>query len=200
MNFRRLCPCEESPSHSQEYAMLSEKMNDAMNDHMNKEMYSAYLYMSMSAFSDSLGLKGFANWFMVQYHEEMFHAMKILEYIQAQGGSVRLLPIDEPPAEWESPLDLFEKTLAHEQMVTARINGLMDLAIEEKDHATRIFLQWYVTEQVEEEENDNEIIDQLRLIQENPQGLLMLDRELGARKANVPLDYAQGVKTGSAGE
>ena len=180
--------------------MLSPEMIDALNEHMNKEMYSAYLYMSMSAYSDSLGLKGFANWFMVQYHEEMYHAMKVFEYIQAQGGTVKLLQIDAPPAEWESPLDLFEKTLAHEQMVTARINALMDLAIEEKDHATKIFLQWYVTEQVEEEENDNEIIDQLRLIGDNPQGLLMLDRELGGRPAGVPLDYAQGVKSGGEGE
>jgi ferritin len=180
--------------------MLSKKMIDALNEHMNKEMYSAYLYMSMSAHSDSMGLKGFANWFMVQYHEEMFHAMKVFEYIQAQGGHVKLLQIDEPPSEWESPLDLFQKTLAHEQMVTARIYTLMDLAIEEKDHATRIFLQWYVTEQVEEEENDNEIIDQLRLIGDNPQGLLMLDRELGGRPAGVPLDYAQGVKSGSEGD
>ena len=94
--------------------MVSEKMIDALNEHMNKEMYSAYLYMSMSAHSDSMGLKGFANWFMVQYHEEMFHAMKVFEYIQAQGGRVKLLQIDEPPSEWDSPLDLFQKTLAHE--------------------------------------------------------------------------------------
>jgi len=173
--------------------MLSDKMIDALNEHMNKEMYSAYLYMSMSAYSDSIGLKGFARWFMVQYHEEMFHAMKFFEYIQSQGGTIKLHRIDEPPAEWDSPLDLFEKTLAHEQMVTQRINDLMDRAIEEKDHATRIFLQWYVTEQVEEEENDNEIIDQLKLIKDHPQGLLMLDRELGARKVTVPLDYALGV-------
>jgi ferritin len=176
--------------------MLSDKMVDALNDHMNKEMYSAYLYMSMSAYADAGGLKGFAKWFLVQYHEEMFHAMKMYEYIQAQGGTIRLLQIDEPPFEWDSALDLFEKTLAHEQMVTSRINALMDLAIEDRDHATNIFLQWYVTEQVEEEENDNEIIDQLKLIQDNPQGLLMLDRELGTRGANVPLDYAQGVKGG----
>ena len=169
-------------------------MIDDLNEHVNKEMYSAYLYMSMSAYSDSIGLKGFANWFMVQYHEEMFHAMKVFEYIQSQGGRVKLLQIDEPPSDWESPLDLFEKTLVHEQMVTKRINDLMNLAIEEKDHATRIFLQWYVTEQVEEEENDNEIIDQLKIIKDPPHGLLMLDRELGSRNAAVPLDYAMGVE------
>ncbi len=173
-------------------------MTDALNRHLNAEMYSAYLYMAMSAYCDSIGLKGFANWFMVQYHEEMFHAMKVFEYIQAQGSRVKILQIDEPASDWDSPLDLFEKTLAHEQMVTSRINALMDLAIQEKDHATRIFLQWYVTEQVEEEENDNVIIAQLRLIKDNPQGLLMLDRELGGRGVTVPLDYALGVKTGGA--
>jgi ferritin len=168
-------------------------MSQALNEHMNKEMYSAYLYMSMSAFSDSIGLKGFARWFMAQYHEEMFHAMKVFEYLRAQGGRIELLEIAQPPSCWESPLDLFEKTLDHERMVTQRINELMDLAFEEKDHATGIFLQWYVTEQVEEEENDNEILDQLRLIKDSPQGLLMLDRELGARAVTVPLDFAQGV-------
>lgn len=176
--------------------MLSKKMVDALNEHMNKEMYSGYLYMSMSAYCDSLGLKGFAKWFMVQYHEEMFHAMKVFEYIQAQGGRVRLFQIDEPRFDWESAADVFEKTLEHEQFVTSRINALMDMAIAEKDHATQIFLQWYVTEQVEEEENDNEILDQLRLVKDSPHGLLMLDRELGARGTTVPVDYAGGVNKG----
>jgi ferritin len=176
--------------------MLSQKMADALNEQMNKEMYSAYLYMSMSAYCDSQGLKGFAKWFMVQYHEEMFHAMKFFEYIQAQGGRVKLLQIDEPPRKWESVTDVFEKTLEHERFVTARINALMDLAVEQKDHATQIFLQWYVTEQVEEEENDNEILDQLRLVKNSPHGQLMLDRELGGRAATVPLDYSVGVSKG----
>ena len=101
--------------------------------------------------------------------------------------------IDEPPAAFEGPLDMMSKTLAHEQMVTRSINDLMDIAISEKDHATRIFLQWYVTEQVEEEENDNDIIDQLKLIKDNPQGLMMLDRELAQRAATVPLDFSKGV-------
>lgn len=175
--------------------MISQKMNAALNVQVNKEMYSAYLYMSMSAFSSALGLKGFSGWFMSQYHEEMFHAMKIYDYIQRQGGTIKLAQIDEPPQVWESPLDLFEKTLAHEQMVTALINDLMNLAVEEKDHATQIFLQWYVTEQVEEEENDNDILDQLRLIKDNPQGLLMLDKELGSRTTTVPTDFAAGLKT-----
>ena len=173
--------------------MISEKMNAALNGQVTKEMYSAYLYMAMSSYSNSIGLKGFASWFMVQYHEEMFHAMKLYEYIHSQGGAVLLKAIDEPPAAFEGPLDL-----AHEQMVTRSINDLMEIAIGEKDHATQIFLHWYVTEQVEEEENDNDIINQLKLIQEHPQGLLMLDRDLAQRTATVPLDFSQGVSGGSA--
>lgn len=175
--------------------MISEKMNAALNEQVTKEMYSAYLYMAMSSYSNSIGLKGFANWFMVQYHEEMFHAMKIYEYIHSQSGDVALKTIDEPPATFEGPLDMFTKTLAHEQKVTRSINDLMEIAIGEKDHATRIFLQWYVTEQVEEEENDNDIIDQLKLINDNPQGLMMLDRELAQRAATVPVDFSKGVSS-----
>jgi ferritin len=174
--------------------MLSEKMMEALNEQVNREMYSAYLYMSMSAYSNTVGLKGFANWFMVQYHEEMLHAMKLYEYILRQGGRVTLKAIKEPPRDFESPLDMFEKTLAHERFITGSINERMDLAISEKDHATQIFLQWYVNEQVEEEENDNDIIAQLRFIKDNPQGLMMLDRELAARVATVPLDYSKGVE------
>ncbi len=176
--------------------MISDKMNAALNEQVNKEMYSAFLYMAMSSQCDDMGLKGFAKWFMAQYHEEMFHAMKLYEYIHSQSGKVTLQSIDQPPAEFGSTLDMFTKTLAHEQMVTQSINNLMDLAIEEKDHATRIFLQWYVTEQVEEEENDNEIIDQLRLNDGNPQGLMMIDRELGQRGVNVPIDFSMGVSAG----
>lgn len=173
--------------------MISKKMTTAINDQMNREIYSAYLYMSMSAFSSFIGLKGFANWFMVQYHEEMFHAMKMYEYILRQGENPKLQALKKLPTEWESPLDMFEKTLAHEQKVTKWINELMELAIEEKDHASRIFLQWYVTEQVEEEENDNDIIAKLKLIKSNAQGLIMLDQELAGRIATVPLDYSKGL-------
>lgn len=177
--------------------MIGEKMNAALNEQVTREMYSAYLYLAMSSFSSSIGLKGFASWFMVQYHEEMFHAMKIYGYIHSQSGKVALKAIDEPPAAFEGPLDMFEKTLAHEQKVTRWINDLMEIAIGEKDHATRIFLQWYVTEQVEEEENDNDIIHQLKLIKDNPQGLMMLDRDLAQRMANVPLDFSRGVPAGA---
>jgi len=173
--------------------MLKKEMVDALNEHMNKEMYSAYLYMSMSAYCDSIGMKGFAKWFMVQYHEEMFHAMKMYEYVQRQGEDVILKSIDTPPDSFQSPLDMFEQTLAHEQYITKSINDLMELAISKKDHATQIFLEWYVTEQVEEEDNDNDIIAQLKLIGDHPQALLMLDRELGTRAVNVPIDFSKGV-------
>ena len=175
--------------------MLNDKILNALNEQINREMYSAYLYMSMSSYSDSAGLKGFANWFMVQYHEEMLHAMKIYEYIQRHGRQPILKPLAGPPTEFESPLDMFEKTLEHEQFITRSINDLTDLAIGEKDHATRIFLEWYVTEQVEEENNDNEIIAQLKLIRDNPHGLILLDRELAQRMTTVPTDFSKGIES-----
>ena len=166
--------------------MLSAKMAEALNKQVNKEMYSAYLYMSMSAYSAYIGLKGFANWFMVQYQEEMVHTMKIYDYINDQGGQVKLMAIEQPLTEFESPMDMFEKTLAHEKFITKSINELVDLAIAEKDHATNIFLQWYVTEQIEEEGNDNEIIARLKLVGEDGNGLLMVDKELAMRVFTPP--------------
>ena len=174
--------------------MLSPKMNDALNEQINREMYSAYLYMSMSNQCNEMGLKGFTNWFMVQYHEEMYHAMKFYEYVGRQGGKVTLKAIAQPAADFASPLDMMTKTLEHERYITQSINNLMDTAIAEKDHATQIFLQWYVTEQVEEEENDNDIIAQLKLIQDSPHGLMMIDRDLAGRMANVPTDFSKGVE------
>ena len=176
--------------------MLHKKMTQALNGQINKEMYSAYLYMSMSAYSNRVGLKGFANWFMVQYHEEMYHAMKMYEYVQRQGEDVILKSIETPPDTFKSALDMFQQTLAHEQYITKSINDLMELAIEKKDHATQIFLEWYITEQVEEEDNDNEIIAQLNLIGDNPQALLMLNRELGEGAVTVPIDFSKGVEGG----
>ena len=180
--------------------MLSDKMAQALNEQLNREMYSAYLYMSMSAHCSDIGLKGFANWFMVQYHEEMFHAMKIYEYIQRQGARVQLDAIEAPPAEFNSLLEMFERTLEHERFITRSINTLMDLAISEHDHASQIFLHWYVSEQVEEEENDNDIISQLRLINDDPRGLMMLDRELAGRITTVATDFSKGVASGEAAE
>jgi ferritin len=172
--------------------MLNDKVVEALNKQLNKEMYSAYLYMAMSAYSTYTGLKGFANWFMVQYQEEMVHAMKFYDYINDQGGQVKLMAIEQPLAEFESPLDMFEKTLEHEKFITRSINELVDLAIAEKDHATNIFLQWFVTEQIEEEGNDNEIISKLKLVGEDGNGLLMLDKELAARVFTPPVTSDEG--------
>jgi len=179
--------------------MINKKIEEALNEQMNREMYSAYLYMSMSSYCTNNGLKGFANWFMVQYHEEMLHAMKFYEYINLQGGRALLKAIPQPPSEFESAMDMFNKTLAHEQFITKSINDWMELAIAEKDHATQIFLQWYVTEQVEEEGNDNEIIAQLKIIKDDPQGLMMLDRELAGRITTVPTEFSKGIQAAMKG-
>jgi ferritin len=178
--------------------MIGKKMEEALNEQINREMYSGYLYMSMSAYSNSIGLKGFANWFMVQYHEEMLHAMKFYEYVQRQGGKVILKGIAEPPHEWKSPLDMMQKTLEHEKYITNSINDLVNLAIAEKDHATNIFLQWYVTEQIEEEENDNDILANLNLLgkgKESSNGLFMIDRELATRMTTVLTDFSKGIES-----
>jgi len=161
--------------------MVSKRMTKALNEQINKEIYSAYLYMSMSAYSDYVGLKGFANWFMVQYQEEMEHAMRFYQYIQEQGEHVKLMAIEQPTTQFASPLAMFEKTLEHEKYVTKRINTLVDLAMKENDHATQIFLQWFVTEQVEEEANASEIIGKLKLVGKEGNGLFMIDKELQAR-------------------
>ncbi|MDH5450748.1 MAG: ferritin [Candidatus Bathyarchaeota archaeon] len=171
--------------------MLSKKTVEALNKQLNNEIYSAYLYLSMSARSTFIGLKGFANWFMVQYREETVHAMKIYDYINNQGGLVKLMAIAQPPTEFGTPLDMFEKTLEHEKFITNCINDLVNLAIEENDHATNIFLQWYITEQIEEEANDNEIIFKLKLVGKEGNGLFMIDKELAAR-VFMPPPTSQG--------
>jgi len=166
--------------------MLNKRMVKALNMQINNELYSAYLYLSMSAHSTFIGLEGFANWFMVQYQEEMVHVMKIYDYVNDQGGQVKLMVVAEPPAEFGSPLDMFEKTLKHERFITKCINDLVDLAVKEKDHATNIFLQWFVTEQIEEEANDNDIISKLKLVGKEGNGLFMIDKELAARVFTPP--------------
>lgn len=166
--------------------MVNREMADALNRHMNTELYSAHLYLSMSSRANVLGLKGAANWFMVQYQEEMLHFMKFYNYINSQGEQALLGPLDAIPSGFDSLLQMFEKTLEHEMFITGCINELMELAVRQKDHATQIFLQWFVTEQIEEEENDREIIGKLRLVGDNGFGLLMLDNELGTRVFTPP--------------
>ena len=179
--------------------MISEKMEKALNRQINLEMHSAYIYMGMSAHCANIGLKGCSVWFMAQYHEEMLHAMKQYEYLQSQGVEVVLTAIEPPLSGFTSLLDIFEKTLAHEQFMTKNVNALMDLAIEEKDHATQIFMQWYVTEQVEEEDTVNEIVAKLKLIGDDKNALLTIDKELGARTVTVPTDFSQGVEAAAKG-
>lgn len=166
--------------------MLGKAMNEALNKHMNTELYSAYLYLNMSAAAGGMGFKGTANWFMVQYQEEMVHFMKFYDYLNSQGEQAKVSAMKAPPTSWKSLLQMFEETLKHEQFITRCINDLMDLAVKEKDHASQIFLQWFVTEQIEEEENDRELIGKLKLIGDNGYGLLMLDGELGTRVFTPP--------------
>ncbi len=166
-------------------ASISERIVDALNKQINAELYSAYLYLSMASYFESKGLKGFANWMRVQWQEELTHAMKIYDYVVERGGRVKLYAIDEPPAEWDSPLAAFEAAYNHEVKVTGMINELVELAMAEKDYATYNMLQWFVAEQVEEEASTSEIVDKLRLIGDDGRGLLMIDRELGARQFTV---------------
>ncbi|MDD2439903.1 MAG: ferritin [Methanosarcinaceae archaeon] len=161
--------------------MLNKKLAKALNLQLNKEIYSAYLYLAMSAYSSYKGLTGFANWFREQYKEEKEHAGKFYSYLVEQGARVELETIEKPPLEFGSPQEMFEKTLAHEQFISRSIRELLELALAEKDYATSIFLQWFIKEQVEEEANDNEILAKLKLAGENGAGLLVLDSELGKR-------------------
>ena len=163
--------------------MLNEKVEKALNDQLNAESFSAYLYLSMSAYFESLNLKGFASWMNIQAMEEYTHARKFYDYILQRGGSIILQPIEGPQTSWNSCEEAFEAALEHERYITARISSLMDLSIEEKDHAVNIFLQWFVTEQVEEEENVGNTLEQIKMMGETKQGIYMLDRELGQRQA-----------------
>ena len=178
-----------------EDTMITQRMNDGICEQINREFFSAYLYLGMSNHANSLGLKGFAHWFMVQYHEEMVHTMRLYEYVQRQGGKPVLKEISCPQQEFTTPLEMFEKTLEHERFITQSINDLIETAKEEKDNATQIFLHWFITEQVEEENNDVDIINQLRFVNGDPRAILLLDKDLGARVLGVPTDFSNGVET-----
>jgi ferritin len=171
--------------------MLDKEMESALNNQLNAEMYSAYLYLSMAAYFQSINLGGFANWMRVQNQEEMVHAMKFYDFINERGGRVTLKPIDVPATQWESPLAAFEAAYAHEQKVTGLINNLVETALEKRDHATNIFLQWFVSEQVEEEDSANEIVQKINLVGEAKGGMFMLDRELGQRTFTPPTEASE---------
>ena len=166
--------------------MIEKKLEQALNEQVNAEMYSAYLYLSMESYFKSLNLNGFATWMRAQTQEEMMHALKIYDFIIERGGRVLLKPIEGPQTKWDSSLAVFEAVSKHEQKVTSLINNLVDLAIEEKDHATNSFLQWFVNEQVEEEASADGIVQQLTMMENAPGGMFMLDRELGQRVFTPP--------------
>jgi ferritin len=166
--------------------MISKKMEDALNEQVNAELYSAYLYLSMESYFKAQNLNGFANWMRVQTQEEVAHATKIYDFINERGGRVTLKAIEGPQTEWDSTLAVFKAAYEHEQKVTSLINDLVDLAIKEKDHATNSFLQWFVNEQVEEEASADEIVQQLKMMENAPGGMFMLDRELGQRVFTPP--------------
>ena len=161
--------------------MIGGKLEDALNKQINAELYSSYLYLSMAAYFESINMKGMAGWMYAQSHEETAHGKKFFGHINERGGRVILDGIDTPKKEWGSPLEVFKDAYAHEQKVTKMIYDLVDLAASEKDHAASAMLQWFVTEQVEEEDNASTVVDILEKIQDSPNGLFMLDHQLGAR-------------------
>jgi ferritin len=161
--------------------MMNEKMQAAINSQINAELYSAYLYLSMSAYYADINLPGFANWMRVQAQEETMHAMKFYDFMIERGARVLLTPVAGPEVKWESPAAPFQQAYQHEQMVTGLINDLVSLAMEVKDYASVTFLDWYVTEQVEEESNTDNACKQLDLIGSDRSALFMYDRELAAR-------------------
>ena len=161
--------------------MIKKPLENALNEQINAEFHSAYIYLSMSSYFLSVGLGGYANWMRVQYQEELAHTTRFFDYVNERGGRVKLSPIQEVQVDFSGIVDVFEKTLEHEQIVTGMIDHLMDLSIQESDHATKSFLQWFVDEQVEEEANVEQILNNLKLINGEGQGLLMMDREMQTR-------------------
>lgn len=172
--------------------MFQEKIALAINEQINKELYSAYLYLSMAAWLEDQNLPGFANWMRVQSQEELAHAMIFFNYMVERGGRIRLAAIEKPPTDFENIVDIFSKTLAHEEKVTASIHALLDLAILHKDHATQTRLHWFVDEQVEEEANASKLLADAKRIGERGEALLMMDKELATRTFVMPAPLAGG--------
>ena len=166
--------------------MLKKNIEQAINKQINAELWSGYLYLSMSTYFHSINLDGFATWMRVQAQEELAHAMRFYDHVVERGGRVKLTSIEAVPTEWKSPLHAFEETYAHEQKVTGLINNIMKQAVEEKDYATMNMLQWFIDEQVEEEASADEILQKLKLIGNEGSGLFMIDRELAQRVFTPP--------------
>lgn len=161
--------------------MISKNLQEALIEQLNKEYYSAYLYLGMSAYCSKEGFNGSSTWFLIQYQEEVAHGMKLFKYLEDQDVEIKLPAIAEVTVEYKSLLDVFKRSLAHEQKMTGYLNTLSDLAMKDKDHATYNLLQWYVTEQVEEESTVKEIIDNIKLVGDNGFGLYTIDKELSTR-------------------
>jgi ferritin len=170
-------------------AMLSEKMNEALNVQANRELYSSYLYLSMSHYFESTRMSGFANWMRVQAGEELVHAMKMHDYVASAGGRAKMLAIEAPQFSWASPAAAFQHVWNHERAVTGLIHALVDVAVVEKDEATRSFLQWYVDEQVEEEESSDNVLNKVKAAGNDSVALQAADRELGSRRFKFPRGF-----------
>ncbi len=183
--------------------MISQKMMDALNRQANREFYSAYLYLSMSAYFESLKMKGMANWMRVQAGEELVHAMKMYDYVVAAGGRGKMLAVEEPQFSWASPVEAFQHVYNHERAVTGLINALVGVAVAEKDDATKNFLQWYIDEQVEEEESSDTVLKKVKAAGNDANALQAADKELGQRRFKFPRGYnifpfgAEGITIGS---
>jgi ferritin len=160
---------------------MNERVLAAFNDQINEELYSSYVYLAMAAHFENLNLEGFTSWMRLQSQEELAHAMRLFDHIHRRGGRVSLKAIGEPPAEFGTPLETFEKALAHEEHITGCIHKLYGIATEEKDYAAQLELQWFIDEQMEEEENTGRVVDLLKLAGDNKSALFMLDRELAQR-------------------
>lgn len=165
--------------------MISQQMQEAFNKQINEEMFSSYLYLSMSAYFETINLKGFAHWMKIQAYEELFHAMRFYTHIVERGGTVKLLPIAETKHVWQNPIEVFQESLNHEKHITQCINDLMDLAHTAKDYACRGFLDWFVNEQVEEEANFTEVLEKLKMIGDHNPLLLVEDKEMLTRTTTV---------------
>ena len=163
--------------------MLSQALEKAINDQIKNELYSAYLYLAMSAYLETIHLSGAARWMRQQSREEASHAMKLFDFVLGREGRVVLQAIEQPPAQFKSMLDVFQQALEHERQVTAMIHGLYDLATKERDYPTQVMLQWFIEEQVEEERSAGDVVEQLKMVGDQPAALLFLDKQLGAREA-----------------
>ena len=170
-----------------EVCMINQKLEEAFNDQINKELYSEYLYLAMKIYFQEQNLQGFVNWFDVQVQEEHAHAMGMFNYLNERGGKIDLRAIEKPVVEGNSPLEIFEHVLRHEEFVTSRINHLMDVAEEVKDRAAMHLLDWYIKEQVEEEANVSGVLATLKLIGDDKHALLMLDKDLATRTFVAPV-------------